>query len=106
MLKKFLNLLRLYYIKKTNKLFPNPLVNKSLWNLLLENISAEKNTIIHDNGIWLPHNNTVCRLSQKYKIPYIVSPHGSLDPLSLRYSFLKKKLAMYLKNIIWCRLEL
>ena len=45
------------------------------------------------HGIWL-HNSRIClNISKKRGIPYIVHPHGMLDPWAVNNSLWKKKLA-------------
>lgn len=48
---------------------------------------------IHDNGIWLPHNHRVARLSIDFGIPRVVSLRGMLQPAALSYRRWKKALA-------------
>ena len=71
-----------------------PLKEKNL-NLLLGKIFKEmkNNLIFHDNGIWLPSNNTICNFAIKNKVKLLISPHGMLEPWSLKYKKLKKSLA-------------
>ena len=68
-----------------------PLKEKNL-NLLLGKIFKEmkNNLIFHDNGIWLPSNNTICNFAIKNKVKLLISPHGMLEPWSLKYKKLKK----------------
>jgi len=49
--------------------------------------------IIHDHGIWLPHNGHVAAISDQLGIPLIVSPRGMLQPWALRYRRWRKKVA-------------
>ena len=76
----------------------NPLINQNLLKkLIFENKNKnKKNVVIHDNGIWLPFNNTITTFSRISSIPLIISPHGMLEPWSLKYNFLKKKFAWYI----------
>lgn len=71
-----------------------PLKEKNL-NLLLGKIFKEmkNNLIFHDNGIWLPSNNTICNFAIKNKVKLLISPHGMLEPWSLKYKKFKKSLA-------------
>lgn len=55
-----------------------------------------KSTFLHDNGLWLPFNMITCSAAKSAGIPYAISPRGMLDPLSLKQSFWKKKIAWYL----------
>src|ERR1700693_2966750 len=49
--------------------------------------------ILHDNGIWLPHNHRLAVLSEKRGIPRVVSTRGMLEPWALRHKWLRKRLA-------------
>jgi poly(glycerol-phosphate) alpha-glucosyltransferase len=52
--------------------------------------------IIHSHGIWT-YCSIACHLyASRRKIPYIISPHGMLDPWALNNSYWKKKIAYYL----------
>jgi glycosyltransferase involved in cell wall biosynthesis len=50
-------------------------------------------SIIHVHGIWMMlsyYNHSYCK---KHSVPYVVSPHGSLDPWALHNSRFKKVIA-------------
>ena len=49
--------------------------------------------VLHDNGIWLPHNHRLAVLARKHSIPRVVSLRGMLEPWALRHKWLKKKIA-------------
>lgn len=49
--------------------------------------------LIHDNGIWLPHNHAIARLSRKRRIPRVVSLRGMLEPWAMNHRRLKKQIA-------------
>lgn len=49
--------------------------------------------VMHDNGIWLPHNHLVRRISESVVTNRVVSPRGMLDPWSRRQKKLKKLVA-------------
>lgn len=65
---------------------------KTLYSLNEFNAS----TIFHLHGLWQLSTNQFARRAQKLGIPYIISPHGMLEPWSLKQRFFKKKLAMFL----------
>lgn len=46
--------------------------------------------IIHDNGIWLPHNHQIAKLAHRRGIPRVVSPRGMLEPWAMRHKAWKK----------------
>jgi len=52
--------------------------------------------ILHDNGIWLPHNHRLAVLAKRRGIPRVVSTRGMLEPWALSHKWLKKKLAWWL----------
>ena len=96
-LQRFKNLKIKY--KKTNFSL-NPIYDYALEKLISELNIDSRHTIFHDNGIWLPWNNTISKICRKNSIPIIISSHGMLEPWSFRYRYLKKKLAwfIYQKN--------
>ena len=49
--------------------------------------------LLHDNGIWLPHNHRLAALAEKRGIPRVVSTRGMLEPWALSHKKFKKKLA-------------
>ena len=54
------------------------------------------NSLIHDNGIWLPMNRMVTKIAIRTQVPLIVSTHGMMEPWALSYKKYKKKLAWFL----------
>jgi glycosyltransferase involved in cell wall biosynthesis len=52
--------------------------------------------VLHDNGIWLPHNHRLAVLAAKRHIPRVVSTRGMLEPWAFRHKGLKKWLAWQL----------
>lgn len=52
--------------------------------------------IVHIHGIWEPMLVRIARAARAAGTPYIISPHGMLDPYSLSQKGFKKKLAMAL----------
>jgi glycosyltransferase involved in cell wall biosynthesis len=49
--------------------------------------------ILHDNGIWLPHNHRLAVLAKRRRIPRVVSTRGMLEPWALRHKRVKKAVA-------------
>jgi len=49
--------------------------------------------VIHDNGLWLPHNHRVAEVAQASGRPRIVSTRGMLEPWALRHKRWKKAAA-------------
>ena len=52
--------------------------------------------LLHDNGIWLPHNHRLAVLAEKRGIPRLVSIRGMLEPWAFRHKQAKKKIAWWL----------
>jgi glycosyltransferase involved in cell wall biosynthesis len=49
--------------------------------------------LIHDNGLWLPHNHHVAELAREASLPRVVSTRGMLEPWAIRHKRWKKQLA-------------
>jgi glycosyltransferase involved in cell wall biosynthesis len=49
--------------------------------------------ILHDNGLWLPHNHRLAALAKRRGIPRIVSTRGMLEPWALNHKRWKKAIA-------------
>lgn len=56
-------------------------------------VSAGRIDILHDNGIWRPHNRHLSTLANKFDIPRLVSTRGMLEPWAFRHKRLKKSIA-------------
>jgi glycosyltransferase involved in cell wall biosynthesis len=56
-------------------------------------VAAFDPNLIHDNGLWLPHNHRLADLARDAGVPRIVSTRGMLEPWAIRHKPLKKKLA-------------
>jgi glycosyltransferase involved in cell wall biosynthesis len=52
--------------------------------------------VIHDNGIWLPHNHRLARLADARGVVRIVSPRGMLEPWAIEHRKWKKRIAWQL----------
>ena len=52
--------------------------------------------ILHDNGIWLPHNHRLAVLAERRGIARVVTTRGMLEPWALSHKRLKKDLAWWL----------
>ena len=83
-------------IEQENGFSFKPLINQVLLERLISENRSKKISLLHDNGIWLPFNNTIATFSRISSIPLVISPHGMLEPWSLKFNFLKKKLAWYI----------
>ncbi|AXI54094.1 glycosyl transferase, group 1 [Sulfitobacter sp. JL08] len=49
--------------------------------------------VVHDSGIWLPHNHALARLTNRRRIARVVSTRGMLDPWALSHKRIKKAIA-------------
>jgi glycosyltransferase involved in cell wall biosynthesis len=49
--------------------------------------------VIHDNGIWMPHNHQIARTALERGIPRVVSLRGMLEPWAVAHRRWKKQLA-------------
>ncbi len=52
--------------------------------------------LVHVHGLWMNYGLCNSRLSRQSNIPYLISPHGMLDPWALKNSVWKKRLARFL----------
>lgn len=52
--------------------------------------------LVHDHGIWLPHNWRLSRTALARGIPRMVSPRGMLEPWAMQHKRWKKRLAWWL----------
>ena len=55
---------------------------------------VSKSDIVHLHGVWDPIVWKAAALARGARVPYIVTPHGMLDPWCLQQSKLKKQVAM------------
>ena len=63
---------------------------------LLESCRTGSETVLHDNGLWLPTNHAAARVASMAQVPFVVSPRGMLTLWSLRFRGWKKRLAWWL----------
>jgi glycosyltransferase involved in cell wall biosynthesis len=62
-----------------------------------QNVFNSLNTdVFHGNGLWDFPTHTMAAYARKNNIPYIISPHGMLEPWSLTQSKFKKNIALKL----------
>lgn len=52
--------------------------------------------ILHDNGIWLPHNHRLSVLAERRGTPRVVSTRGMLEPWAMNHKRWKKDVAWWL----------
>jgi len=51
--------------------------------------------LFHGNGLWQFPVHTMAKVARKKNIPYIISPHGMLEPWALNAGQLRKKMALW-----------
>lgn len=61
---------------------------------LLAVITQNKPSLIHSHGVWHAANHWASIAARRQNIPYIIQPHGMLEPWALSYRGFKKKMAM------------
>lgn len=59
----------------------------------LRETAAFSPDLVHDNGLWLPHNHRVAELAQAAHRPRVVSTRGMLEPWAIRHKRWKKAAA-------------
>jgi glycosyltransferase involved in cell wall biosynthesis len=52
--------------------------------------------ILHDNGMWLPHNHRIANLAARYDLPRVVSTRGMLEPWAINHKWRRKRVAWWL----------
>jgi glycosyltransferase involved in cell wall biosynthesis len=60
--------------------------------------------VIHDNGLWMPHNHRIAALARGAGVARVVSTRGMLEPWAIRHKGLKKRLAWRLyqrRDLAW-----
>ncbi len=62
-------------------------------DLMLEVLTCQKADMAHGHGLWNYTGVAAYRWATRYRKPYMVSPHGMLNPVALRCSRLKKIMA-------------
>ena len=55
-----------------------------------------KPDLIHTHGIWTYSSIATLSYHRKHKVPYIISPHGMIDPWAIKNSYWKKLPVYYL----------
>lgn len=58
-------------------------------------LSGIESDIFHGNGLWQFPVHCMAKVAQKTNVPYIISPHGMLEPWALNAGKLKKKIALW-----------
>ena len=63
---------------------------------LLPNLLAQNAALLHVHGLWKYPSMAANHWHRKLRRPYIVSPHGMLEPWALKQSRAKKRIALWL----------
>ncbi|NJM38461.1 MAG: glycosyltransferase, partial [Akkermansiaceae bacterium] len=63
---------------------------------LLEFLQNSPLDLLHTHGLWADTSRAVTQVGRRRKIPWLVSPHGMLDPWALANSGWKKRIARLL----------
>lgn len=58
---------------------------------------ARASDVVHIHGLWEEVQHRAARACQRLRLPYVISPHGMLDPWSLSQGAWKKKLYIALR---------
>lgn len=61
-----------------------------------KHLTSNSKKIFHGQHIWNLDIHKMVNIALKYKIPYVISTRGMLEPWSLNQSSFKKKIAMFL----------
>ncbi|ELP34407.1 glycosyltransferase [Rhodopirellula baltica] len=54
-----------------------------------------KPDLIHDNGLWLPHNHSIASYACRHSIPRVLSTRGMLEPWARKHKRVRKCLAWH-----------
>ncbi len=63
---------------------------------LLRELLNWRPDIVHTHGLWMHHSRSVHQWSKRTGRPYLVSPHGMLEPVALKMSSTKKAVSRFL----------
>lgn len=63
---------------------------------LSRRLKARDIDVLHVHGLWMYQSVAALHWARSTKLPYLVSPHGMLDPWALRNSRVRKLVARYL----------
>lgn len=81
----------------TTSLLPHDSGVRRLHGTELQALEAfGKPDVLHDNGLWMPHNHRLCRIAATRAIPRVVSTRGMLEPWAVHHKRLKKRIAWWI----------
>ena len=75
-----------YFVRRENGREPP----EKLYPFIRRNIASIQPDIIHINALWMWSSHVAAKVAREFKIPYVVSPRGMLDPWALRQKWWKK----------------
>jgi len=52
--------------------------------------------LIHAHGLWLPNVYVARSVAKRFALPFVLSPHGFLQPWAVQYKAVKKRLAWHI----------
>lgn len=53
-------------------------------------------SVLHSHGLWLPLNHWACQGARQKGVPFVIQPHGMLEPWAMNFKAWKKRIAMAL----------
>jgi len=63
---------------------------------LIGDLFASNPDIVHLHGVWQYGSVAVLRWARRFRRPYIISPHGMVEPWAMQQSRIKKRVAWWL----------
>lgn len=70
-------------------------------------VRHDKADLVHDQGVWLPENISSFWAANKAGVPYVLTPHGMLEPWALNHNAWKKNVAWHIyQHRILCNADL
>lgn len=70
--------------------------NYGFYSGLRNNLIKSNYSLLHGQGIWEFPVHLMSSLAREFRVPYIISPRGMLEPWSLNQKKVKKRIAMLL----------
>jgi glycosyltransferase involved in cell wall biosynthesis len=66
--------------------------------------APSNDTVIHDNGLWLPTNHAVASAARSLAQPFMISPRGMLSDWSIQHHRWRKRVAwsLYQRRDLFC----
>ena len=65
-------------------------------NKLVGLLRSGRCQLVHDNGLWLPCNWAAWKAARSFGVPYVLSPHGMVEPWALAWRAPRKRIALML----------